>query len=43
VKDEDFFPNCFVRLDAREDDKVCRLCPYETRQGVRRPRVRVRR
>ena len=42
VKDKDFFPNCFVRLDAREGYKVCRLCQYETR-GVRRQRVRVRR
>jgi hypothetical protein len=43
VKDEDFCPHCFVLLDEREGDKVCWLCQYETRQGVRRPRVRVRR
>jgi hypothetical protein len=43
VQDEDCCPKCFVRLDAREDYKVCRLCQYGTRQGVRRQRVRVRR
>jgi hypothetical protein len=43
VQDEDVCPNCFVRLDAREGYKVCRLCQYETRQGVRRQRVQVRR
>ena len=43
VKDEDCCPKCVVRLDAREGDKVCRLCQYERRQGVRRQRVRVRR
>jgi hypothetical protein len=43
VNDEDFCPNCFVLLDAPEDCKVCRLCQYDTRQGVRRQRVRVRR
>jgi hypothetical protein len=43
VKDEDFCPKCVVQLDAREDYKVCRLCQYDTRQGVRRQRVRVRR
>jgi hypothetical protein len=43
VQEEDFCPNCFVLLDEREGYKVCRLCPYETRQGIRRPRVRVRR
>ena len=43
VQDEDVCPNCFVRLEEREGDKVCRVCQYETRQGVRRRRVRVRR
>jgi hypothetical protein len=41
--DDDGGPQCVVRLDAREGDKGCRVCPYETRQGVRRPRGRVRR
>ncbi len=43
VQDEDVCPHCFVRLEERDGDKVCRLCPYDTRQGVRRQRVRVRR
>jgi hypothetical protein len=43
VKDGDFCPNCFVLLDECEGYKVCRLCQYETRQGIRRQRVRVRR
>ena len=36
VQDDDCCPHRVVRLDAREGDKVCRVCPYETRQGVRR-------
>jgi hypothetical protein len=43
VQDEEIRPHGFVRLEEREGDKVCRVGPYETRQGVRRPRVRLRR
>jgi hypothetical protein len=41
--DEDFCPNCHVLLDERDGYKVCRLCRYDTRQGARRQRIRVRR
>ena len=43
VQDEDGCPHGFVRLEEREGDKVCRVRPYETHQGVRGERVRVRR
>jgi hypothetical protein len=35
VKDEDFCPHGSVWLEEREGNKVCRVCQYETRQGVR--------
>lgn len=38
VQDEDVCPTCFVLLNEREGDKVCRLCQYDTRQGIRRQR-----
>jgi hypothetical protein len=43
VKDEDFCPHGSVWLEKREGNKVCRVCQYETRQGVRGERVRLRR
>ena len=43
MKDEDFCPHCCVLLDEREGYKVCRLCQYDTRQGISRQRLRVRR
>jgi hypothetical protein len=43
AKDEDFCPNCLVLLDEREGYRVCRLCQYDTRQGVRGQRLRGRR
>jgi hypothetical protein len=41
--DEDFCPNCHVFMDEREDYKVCPLCQYDTRQGARQRRLRLRR
>ena len=43
AKDEEFCPNCHVLLDARDGYKVCVMCKYDTRQGVRQQRVRLRR
>ncbi|MBI3327893.1 MAG: hypothetical protein HYZ81_14480 [Nitrospinae bacterium] len=43
AKDEEFCPNCHVRLDERDDYKVCYLCSYDTRHSAQRQRVRVRR
>jgi hypothetical protein len=41
MQDEDVCPHGFVRLEEREGDTVYRVCQYETRPGVRRPRVRL--
>jgi len=38
--DEAFCPHCHVRLDERDGYKVCHLCNYDTRQGVRQRRVK---
>jgi hypothetical protein len=43
AKDEEFCPNCHVLLDARDGYKVCTMCKYDTRQGARMQRVRLRR
>jgi hypothetical protein len=41
--DEDFWPDCHVLLEDRNDYKVCPLCRYETRRFGARRRLRMRR
>jgi ribosomal protein S27AE len=41
--DKEFCPHCQVRLEDREDYRVCRLCHYDTRQNAGQRRIRVRR
>jgi ribosomal protein S27AE len=41
--DEEFCPNCHVKLDQHEHGKACPLCHYEVRQLGQAQRLRRRR